>query len=127
MSKYSLQIQTQPMLIGVLDDGHKAVKWATDYFIKAHTSTNEFYGQVGKGDVDHDFWGRPEDMTMPRPAYKIDTSRPGKLHQVLSVSNLSLSYLQENQQPVQNVFVILSSETFTDTVIPGSVFSTYLF
>nr|AGP76409.1 endo-beta-1,4-glucanase 2 [Hospitalitermes bicolor] len=62
---------------GALDDGRKAVKWATDYFIKAHTSQLEFYGQVGQGDVDHAYWGRPEDMTMARPAYKIDTSRPG--------------------------------------------------
>jgi hypothetical protein len=33
---------------------------------------------VGQGDLDHDYWGRPEDMTMPRPAFKIDTSKPGK-------------------------------------------------
>lgn len=62
---------------GALDDGRKAVKWATDYFIKAHTATNEFYGQVGQGDADHAYWGRPEDMTMSRPSYKIDTSQPG--------------------------------------------------
>jgi len=67
------------MFAGALDDGRKAVKWATDYFLKAHTATNEFYGQVGEGDADHAYWGRPEDMTMPRPSYKIDTSRPGKL------------------------------------------------
>ena len=67
------------MLAGALDDGRKAVKWATDYFLKAHTAQNEFYGQVGQGDVDHAFWGRPEDMAMARPAYKIDTSRSGKL------------------------------------------------
>jgi len=70
---------TLPMLAGALDDVRKAVKWATDYFLKAHTAPNEFYGQVGQGDLDHDYWGRPEDMTMPRPSYKIDTSRPGKL------------------------------------------------
>jgi hypothetical protein len=69
---------TQTTLVGALADGRAAVKWATDYFLKAHTAPNEFYGQVGQGDVDHAFWGRPEDMTMPRPAYKIDTSRPGK-------------------------------------------------
>nr|CAD54730.1 beta-1,4-endoglucanase [Mastotermes darwiniensis] len=62
---------------GVLDDGRKAVKWVTDYLIKAHVSKNELYGQVGDGDADHAYWGRPEDMTMARPAYKIDTSRPG--------------------------------------------------
>jgi hypothetical protein len=41
-------------------------------------SENEFYGQVGEGGPDHAYWGRPEDMTMSRPAYKIDTSHPGK-------------------------------------------------
>jgi hypothetical protein len=46
--------------------------------LKAHTAPTELYGQVGNGDLDHDFWGRPEDMTMPRPAYKIDTANPGK-------------------------------------------------
>jgi hypothetical protein len=70
---------TPQMLVGALDDGRKAVRWATDYFLKAHTAPNEFYGQVGQGDVDHAYWGRPEDMPMARPAFKIDTSRPGKL------------------------------------------------
>jgi len=50
------------MLAGAQDNGRKAVKWATDYFLKAHTAPSEFYGQVGQGDLDHDFWGRPEDM-----------------------------------------------------------------
>nr|AGP76434.1 endo-beta-1,4-glucanase 1 [Sphaerotermes sphaerothorax] len=62
---------------GALDDGRKAVKSATDYFLKAHTAATELYGQVGEGDLDHAFWGRPEDMTMWRPAYKIDASNPG--------------------------------------------------
>ena len=33
------------------------------------------YPQVGQGGPDHAFWGRPEDMTMERPSYKIE---PGK-------------------------------------------------
>nr|AMH40394.1 glycoside hydrolase family 9 [Timema cristinae] len=62
---------------GALEDGRKALKWATDYFIKAHTSEFEFYGQVGDGIADHNYWGRPEDMTMDRPAFKITESAPG--------------------------------------------------
>lgn len=54
-----------------------AVKWAADYFLKAHVSPNVFYGQVGKGTLDHNYWGRPEDMTMNRPAYKITKNKPG--------------------------------------------------
>jgi hypothetical protein len=74
-----IHVQTQPIFAGALDEGRKAVKWATDYFLKAHTAPNEFYGQVGQGETDHAYWGRPEDMTMARPAYKIDTANPGKL------------------------------------------------
>ena len=54
-----------------------AVKWGTDYFIKAHTAKNVFYGQVGNGDFDHQTWGRPEEMPNWRPSYKIDTNNPG--------------------------------------------------
>ena len=32
---------------------------------------------MADGDVDHSYWGRPEDMTMFRPSWKIDTSAPG--------------------------------------------------
>ena len=53
------------------------LKWATDYFIAAHIGTNEFIGQVGNGREDHSYWGRPEDMVMNRPAYKISESAPG--------------------------------------------------
>ncbi|XP_022200004.1 endoglucanase E-4 [Nilaparvata lugens] len=54
-----------------------ALKWATDYFIKCHVSPNEFYGQVGDFTLDHEYWGRPEDMNMSRKAYKIDAEHPG--------------------------------------------------
>ncbi len=54
-----------------------AIKWGTDYILKAHTAPNEFYGQVGLGGPDHAYWGPPEKMTMARPAFKIDPQRPG--------------------------------------------------
>ena len=78
MNKCSFHVQTQPVFVGALEDGRKTLKWTMDYFLKAHTAPNEFYGQVGQGDLDHNSWGRPEDMAMPRPAFKIDTSKPGK-------------------------------------------------
>ena len=61
-------------MMGYLQD---AVKWGTDYFIKAHTGENEFYGQVGNGEFDHASWSRPEEMPAWRPAYKIDANNPG--------------------------------------------------
>jgi len=70
---------TLQILVGALVDGRRAVRWATDYFLKAHTAPNELFGQVGRGDLDHAFWGRPENMTMARPAFRINAARPGKL------------------------------------------------
>ena len=60
--------------MGYLKD---AVKWGTDYIIKAHVSPEEFYCQVGNGDVDHAYPGRPETMSVARPAYSLTPSRPG--------------------------------------------------
>ena len=54
-----------------------AIKWGTDYFIKAHPQANVLYGQVGDGDADHACWQRPEDMNTPRTSYKIDEKKPG--------------------------------------------------
>ncbi|XP_046564700.1 endoglucanase 4-like [Haliotis rubra] len=62
---------------GQLEKMYECIKWPLDYFIKCHTKPNELYAQVGDGGADHAYWGRPEDMTMARPAYKISTSCPG--------------------------------------------------
>ena len=66
---------------GQLDEFLDTLRWGTDYLLRAHVSdgqtTQAFYGQVGDAAVDHQYWGRPEDMTMPRPAYSIDPENPG--------------------------------------------------
>ncbi|XP_022743287.1 endoglucanase 5-like [Durio zibethinus] len=54
-----------------------AIRWGTDYFIKAHTQPNVLWGQVGDGDSDHYCWERAEDMTTPRTAFKLDQDHPG--------------------------------------------------
>jgi len=53
------------------------VRWGTDWLIKAHPEADVFYGQVGRGDLDHAFWGPPEAMQMQRPAFRIDAQHPG--------------------------------------------------
>ncbi|MBN1577256.1 MAG: glycoside hydrolase family 9 protein [Chitinispirillaceae bacterium] len=53
------------------------IRWATDYFIKCHTAPDEFYGQIGRGMIDHKWWGAPEDFPNERPAFKIDVAHPG--------------------------------------------------
>ncbi|XP_067659684.1 uncharacterized protein [Haliotis asinina] len=63
---------------GQLDHMYSCIKWPLDYFLKCwEPSRQELYVQVGKGKTDHDVFGRAEDMTMPRPAYKVTAAHPG--------------------------------------------------
>ncbi|KAF6159133.1 hypothetical protein GIB67_032750 [Kingdonia uniflora] len=62
---------------GEYEHAIEAIKWGTDYFMKAHTSPNVLWAEVGDGDTDHYCWQRPEDMTTSRQAYKIDKDNPG--------------------------------------------------
>src|SRR5262247_1120103 len=53
------------------------LRFVNDYFIKAHPSANELYGQIGAGGTDHAWWGPAEVMQMARPAARITASCPG--------------------------------------------------
>ena len=65
-----------------LDEALEAIKWGTDYFLKAHVNedgqTIAFYGQVGDKYIEISTGvGSPEEMTLERPAFKIDAQNPG--------------------------------------------------
>ncbi|XP_055809299.1 endoglucanase 14-like [Solanum dulcamara] len=72
-TEFKSQLQSKNELKNALN----AIKWGTDYFIKAHKEPHVLYGEIGDGDSDHQCWERPEDMTTPRDAYKIDEQQPG--------------------------------------------------
>lgn len=54
-----------------------AVRWGTDWLLKAHTGPREFYAQVGEAAVDHAVWAPPETMRMRRRSFRITADRPG--------------------------------------------------
>ena len=62
---------------GQLNTALDQLKWVTDYFIKAHPTANELYGQIGTGGTDHAWWGPAEVMQMARPSFRVTTSCPG--------------------------------------------------
>lgn len=64
--------------LGEWKNALSALRWATEYFIKCHVSPNELYGQVGDFTLDFAYWGRPEEMNMSRPAFKITPQQPGE-------------------------------------------------
>ncbi|GMI66014.1 cellulase 2 [Hibiscus trionum] len=59
-------------------DAKTAIRWGTDYLLKAATATpGTLYVQVGDPNMDHKCWERPEDMDTPRNVYKVSTQNPG--------------------------------------------------
>ncbi|KAG6722211.1 hypothetical protein I3842_03G149200 [Carya illinoinensis] len=72
-----IEYRQQIAVAGELEHAMEAIKWGTDYFIKAHTNPNVLWAEVGDGDTDHYCWQRSEDMTTSRQAYKIDENNPG--------------------------------------------------
>ncbi len=72
---------------GQLEYAIDNLRWVTDYFIKAHVAENEFYAQVGNGEIDHSLWAPPEVQgpelkrtegeDVYRPALKLDMQNPG--------------------------------------------------
>lgn len=54
-----------------------AIRWATDYLLKATAHPGTIYVQVGDPNTDHKCWERPEDMDTVRTVYKVDSQHPG--------------------------------------------------
>ncbi|CAI0404892.1 unnamed protein product [Linum tenue] len=54
-----------------------ALRWGTDYFLKATRVPGRVVAQVADPVLDHDCWERPEDMDTPRNSYVLNASHPG--------------------------------------------------
>ena len=93
----------------------EAIRWGTDWIMKAHTSDHEFYGQVGHPRLDHSFWGPPEVMTMDRPAFKIDARNPGsELAAEAAAALAAASILFESYDPVYAQRLVAHARTLFD-------------
>lgn len=79
------QYQTAYSQSGQLGSALASIKWGADWLLKSHettgTGTNlqtlRLWGQVGRTDVDHNTWSDDQNIAMPRPAYFVDSSKPG--------------------------------------------------
>ncbi|KAJ8511753.1 hypothetical protein OPV22_002187 [Ensete ventricosum] len=56
---------------------HEALRWLTDYLLKATAQPNRIFVQVGDPYSDHNCWERPDDMDTPRPVYQVNQTHPG--------------------------------------------------
>ncbi|XP_008786736.4 endoglucanase 8-like [Phoenix dactylifera] len=73
----ALAHQAELEATGELKNVHAAIRWGTDYFLKASSKRNKLWVQVGDPNADHQCWVRPENMNTPRTLYKIDENDPG--------------------------------------------------
>ncbi|XP_010456051.1 PREDICTED: endoglucanase 17 isoform X2 [Camelina sativa] len=60
-----------------LQNAKTAIRWATDYLLKATSHPDTIYVQVGDANKDHSCWERPEDMDTVRSVFKVDKNTPG--------------------------------------------------
>ncbi|KAL6527594.1 hypothetical protein OROMI_029405 [Orobanche minor] len=65
------------LMKGELGLAKDAIRWATDYLLKATAHPDTIFVQVGDAVKDHACWERPEDMDTPRSVFKIDRNTPG--------------------------------------------------
>ncbi|KAF3632229.1 Endoglucanase 20 [Capsicum annuum] len=77
LSWAAIEYPTQISSANQLPHLQRAIRWGTNFLIRAHTSTTTLYTQVGDGNADHQCWERPEDMDTPRTLYKITSNSPG--------------------------------------------------
>ncbi|KAJ8449893.1 hypothetical protein Cgig2_029255 [Carnegiea gigantea] len=60
-----------------LQHAKQAIRWGTDYLLKATAHPDTTYVEVGDALKDHACWERPKEMATPRSVLKIDTNNPG--------------------------------------------------
>ena len=54
-----------------------ALRWGTDWLMKAHPARDVFVGQIGEAVVDHAVWAPPERMPVPRRTFLLTPENPG--------------------------------------------------
>ncbi|KAE8689159.1 Endoglucanase 19 [Hibiscus syriacus] len=62
---------------GELENVRAAIRWGTDYFLKAAAKHDRLYVHVGDPEKDHQYWVTPEDMKGPMPVLQINSDNPG--------------------------------------------------
>ncbi|XP_021277531.1 endoglucanase 16 [Herrania umbratica] len=77
LSWSALAYKSHLQAAGELENVRAAIRWGTDYFLKAASRRDRLYVQVGDPVKDHECWVRPENMKTPRTVLQINASAPG--------------------------------------------------
>ena len=72
--------------------------------------------QVANGHEDHKYWGRPEQMTMARPAYAITADKPGSDLAGETAAALAAGSIAFRKKGYLNLPLRDAFESFVDTM-----------
>lgn len=98
-----------------------AIRWATDYFLKATSIPGIVFAQVGEPYGDHECWERPEDMDTPRTPYAVSKQFPGS-----EVSAEIAAALAASSMAFRAIDVGYSARLLTRARMVNDTSSTYL-
>ncbi|XP_023537900.1 endoglucanase 16-like [Cucurbita pepo subsp. pepo] len=73
----ALTYPTELEAAGEMENLKAAIRWGTDYFLKASSHRDRLYVEVGDPVKDHECWVRPENMKTPRTVLQINSETPG--------------------------------------------------
>ncbi|KAF8028670.1 hypothetical protein BT93_E1348 [Corymbia citriodora subsp. variegata] len=104
---------------GELSNALAAVRWGTDYLIKAHPQPDVLYGQVGQGSADHACWQRPEEMTTRAPPTKSTTRTRGRSRRGnrCSLFNFARNHPGQYQNSIPDAGTFYSSSGYQDELL----------
>ncbi|KAK7258237.1 hypothetical protein RIF29_32797 [Crotalaria pallida] len=87
----------------------EAIKWGTDYFLKATKNPDDMVvAQIGEPYGDHNCWERPEDMDTPRNTYFVSKEKPGSEVSAEIAAALAASSIAFKKSDAQYSEAILS-------------------
>nr|XP_006820532.1 PREDICTED: endoglucanase 22-like [Saccoglossus kowalevskii] len=86
------------------------IKWGTDYLLK--TLTKDLVVVIGNNTQDHSYWGRPEDMTMARPAcHASPADKPTSEAMLTSAALSAASIVFKNKDPAYSDELLLAAKS----------------
>jgi endoglucanase len=111
-------------LSGQTDELLDAVRWGTDYLLKAHAvdgagNTRFFVAQVGNVSADHSQWSSPESQRIARPAMAVTPNKPGSdvaAGSAAALASASVLFRQNGERAYADVLLsrAISLYTFAD-------------
>ncbi|XP_042485080.1 endoglucanase 8-like [Macadamia integrifolia] len=104
---------------GDLKHALQAIRWATDYFLKATSVPGLVFAQVGDAYADHNCWERPEVMDTPRTPYAVSKQYPGsEVSAEIAAALAASSLVFKTYNPRYSIRLLKGAEmvfTFADT------------